>query len=634
MIDYKKTEGFSLMELLIVISFISVMVFLILGVTNSNNKVKKLNEETTQAMFYASEALEAIKLMNWEDISAGQYSVELSGNTWNLSSGSQLLDNFYTRQIDVSDVYRENSSNGHSYGEIVTSGGYLDPDTKKAQVTISWDSKSGTHQEKQLETYLHRFNADRWYQTDWSGGDGQEIWSDDTKFSFKDSGIDDSIPGIVTLKAGFIDWSYANTTSTYDTPGNFDDNDVYEVNDVAYLVTENNSYGSEFYILDVSDIKNPTLVASLDIGASVNSVFVQGDYAYITTDSNYREFEAINISDSAHPFVADYYDMPGNSNALDAMVDDSKAYVVQGYYLYSFDITDPTDIKYLDRISVDDQARELYLSENYVYIATEDADKELQIMDVTNPANLSAAGQYDLPGSLKGTDVNVRGTRAFISTQNNGSGDEFFVIDISDPANPSLLGSYSVDETIYSFDIVGPYALVGTNFLNQELIVLDISYPETINEVSGFDLDGYVLGMSANCSVIYAATSGNAGEFFIISTDVLDCEYADYGTMDSSTFDTGSDHVVYNWIAWTGTKPNGTDIRFQIATADSESGPWNFIGPDGSSSSYYTDSVQEFINYDNHKDDRYVRYRLFLESNEEWQVPIVEEVYISYSTYP
>ncbi|MBU1202792.1 hypothetical protein KKH39_01985 [Patescibacteria group bacterium] len=634
MFDYKKTEGFSLMELLVVISFVSVMVFLILGVSNSNNKVKKLNEETTQAMFYASEALEAVKLMAWDDISTGQYSVELTGDSWTLSSGSQLLDGFYTRQIEVSDVYRANISNGHSYGEIVSSGGYLDPDTKKAQVIVVWDSKSGHQETQTLETYLHRFKADRWHQTDWVGGDGQELWSDETKFSFKDSGIDNSIPGIVTLKAGFIDWSYANTTSTYDTPGNFDDNDVYEINDIAYLVTENNSYGSEFYILDVSDISSPTLISSMDIGAAVKSVFVQDNYAYIATDSNYREFQVIDVSNPSSPFIADYYDMSGNSNALDVMVDESKAYVVQGDYLYSFDITDPTDIRYLDRISVDDQARELFLSESYVYIATEDDNKELQIMDVTNPANLSAVGQYDLPGSLKGTDVNVRGSRAFISTQNNGSGAEFFVIDVTNPANPSLLGSYAVDETIHSFAIVGPYALVGTNFLDQELVVLDISFPETINEISGFDLNGYVLGMSANCSVIYAATSGNTGEFFIISTDVLDCEYADYGTMDSSTFDTGSNQVTYNWIAWTGTEPSGTDIRFQLATSDNEAGPWNFIGPDGSSSSYYTNSIQEYINYSAHQDDRYIRYRLFLDSDSEWQVPVVEEVFISYSTYP
>ncbi|MBT4516607.1 MAG: hypothetical protein HOC78_01815 [Candidatus Komeilibacteria bacterium] len=631
-----KQRGFSLMELLIAISFISTMTLLIVTVSVSNNKLRYINEERTQALFYSTEALEAVELMNWNDLitGVGDYSVELSGNVWVLNSGSQLLDNKYTRTISVEDVYRLDSSNGHSYGEIVTNGGYFDPDTKKATVSIAWDSKAGSSKVESFQSYFYRWKAERWTQTDWVGGDGQASWIDDTQFASKDLGVDIAVPGVATLKSGFIDWSDATTTANFNVPGNFDQNDVYELNGMAYLVTENNSSGSEFYVLDVSDIYNPVERSSLNIGASVNSVVVKDDYAYLATDSNTKELVTIDVSDVYSPSIVDTQDLSGNSNAFDVVVDETELYLVKGDDLYSFSLLDPAEPDYLDKIDVDDTARELFLSENNVYIATEEDDAEFQIVDVTNPANLNQIGEYDLDGNLKGTDVFVLGNTAYISTQNSGSYPEFYIFEISDPSDPAYIGAYDIGETVHSFSIIGPYALIGTNFLNEELSVIDISAPATPSPVSQFDLSGYVLGMSANCSVIYAATSSNDGEFFIISTEVADCGYANYGTLESSTFDTGSAQVTYNWISFTGTQPVDTDIRFQIATSNNSSGSWTYLGPDGTGSTYYSVAAEELINYNAHLDQRYIRYKLFLNSDSSWEVPILEEVTISYSVYP
>lgn len=634
MLDFKKQQGFSLMELLVVIAFVSTMTTLIISISVSNNNLKYINEERTQVLFYSTEALEAIKLMDWNDLISGNYSIELSGNVWVLNSGSQVLNEKYTRTISIEDVYRLNSSNGHSYGEIVTLGGYLDPDTKKVIVTIDWASRAGMNRSEVFQTYIHRWKAERWTQTDWSGGDGQINWSDQTQFDVKDLGTDVSIAGVVTLQSGYIDWNDATTTSNFDTAGNFDENDVYEKDGIAYLVTENNAYGSEFYILDVNDIYAPVELASLDIGASVNSVVVSGNYAYLATDHDSRELVTIDVSDPYDPDIVDYYSISGNSNAFDVVVNNTELYLARGDDLYSFSLLNPADPNYLDSIDVDENAIALFLSEDNVYVATEEDYAELRIIDVTNPANLDQIGEYDLPGSLKGTDVFVLGNTAYISTQNNGGGPEFFIFDISDPSDPVYIGDYNFNETIHSFAVVGPYALVGTNFLNEELTVIDVSAPASPSPVSSFDLEGYVLGMSANCSVIYAATSSNIGEFFIISTEVADCGYADNGTLTSSTFDTGSDQVVYNWIAFTGSEPLNTDIKFQVATSNNLAGPWTFLGPDGTVGTYYNIASQELINYNTHLNQRYIRYKLFLNTDASWEVPILEEVTISYSTYP
>jgi hypothetical protein len=92
--------------------------------------------------------------------------------------------------------------------------------------------------------------------------------------------------------------------------------------------------------------------------------------------------------------------------------------------------------------------------------------------------------------------------------------------------------------------------------------------------------------------------------------------------------------VAYNWIKWTGVAPVNTAIKFQLASSNQESGPWAYVGPDGTNSTYYTNGAGELINYNYHLNQRYIRYKLFLENNNSLQPPTLEEVITSYSTFP
>ncbi len=628
----KKQSGFSLIELLVAISFISVVVILTVNFTTYNKKVYQLNEEHTKAMFFAMEGLEAAKLVAWSDLLAGDHHLSLVDDLWTLETGSELLDNVFTRTLTVSDVYRDSSENNNVYGDI--GGAYLDPNTKKVTVTIDWESRAKITKQEVVETYLHRWQADRWTQTDWIGGDGQANWSDETKFFTKDEGVDIDTAGIVTLRSGFIDWSYATTTAMFDTPGNFEDNDVVEINEIAYLVTKNNPSGPELYILDVSDSYNPVELSSINIGSSISSVKAQdNNYIYLSTEDNSAELQVVDVSDSYNPVVVATYDLPSNENATDLDIASTKAYISQGDTLYSFDISSSTSPQLLDDIVLDAIISRISFSENYIYTSTYNADKELQIVDVNNPINLQAVGFYNLPGSLHASYIMTLGTRVYISTDNSGSQAEFYMFDLTNPTSLELLGSYELGESIHSFHLVGPYALLGTNFLEEELVVIEITDPDNIVKIMGFDLNGYVLGMSANCSMIYAATSSNEAEFFIISTEVTDCGYTPAGTLESSTFDTGSDEVQYNWLTWEGESLEDTYIRFQLATSANINGPWNFVGPDGSSGTYYDATSTEMINYDTHLNQRYIRYKLFMGTDSELQVPVLENIVISYSAF-
>lgn len=99
----------------------------------------------------------------------------------------------------------------------------------------------------------------------------------------------------------------------------------------------------------------------------------------------------------------------------------------------------------------------------------------------------------------------------------------------------------------------------------------------------------------------------------------------------SSVFDTGAANGVnFSAIIYQGTKPSGTNVRFQFASSNSDSGPWTYMGTDGSASTYYAPSgpdIPELFIYAQHANKRYFRYKIFLESDQTQTItPTVTDV--------
>lgn len=107
---------------------------------------------------------------------------------------------------------------------------------------------------------------------------------------------------------------------------------------------------------------------------------------------------------------------------------------------------------------------------------------------------------------------------------------------------------------------------------------------------------------------------------------------ASVGTLDSFTFDTGvASGSQLNSILWRGVKPSGSNVQFQFATADSENGPFNFIGPDGTSATYYAPSpdVSTELKFVYHR-GRFFRYRVRIDGTSSTN-PRIDEIIINWS---
>lgn len=101
-------------------------------------------------------------------------------------------------------------------------------------------------------------------------------------------------------------------------------------------------------------------------------------------------------------------------------------------------------------------------------------------------------------------------------------------------------------------------------------------------------------------------------------------EYATQGVLTSSIIDTGLASNFYEFRFSPTSQPVGTDIKFQLATANATSGPFNFLGPDGTAATYYTKDNSIINAVNNGK--RYIRYKMFLSTTDVNETPVVEDV--------
>lgn len=111
--------------------------------------------------------------------------------------------------------------------------------------------------------------------------------------------------------------------------------------------------------------------------------------------------------------------------------------------------------------------------------------------------------------------------------------------------------------------------------------------------------------------------------------------YAPSGTLESSTFDTGSPSNFYN-LVWSPTDQpvatGSTSLKFQIATNKelTATSTWDYKGPDGTAASYYTpaNSVINTV----HNGDQYVRYKVFLSTLSATSTPNVSDVAFTFTS--
>ena len=269
--------------------------------------------------------------------------------------------------------------------------------------------------------------------------------------------------------------------------------DIVISGDFMYLIDR----WQAFEITDISDKKNPVAVHREEILYDEGGrIFIHSDSAYII--DQWLDLVIFDISNKNDPTFSGRYDPYGGVESVD--IEGSFAYLaIESSGLAIVELNDIYDPQLIGYYTTFTNGLKVVVDGDYAYLSD---NGDVFIIDITDKSNPILTGYYDRGGNI--ASMVVSGNFLYIG------GHEFLgIISISDKSNPVLEGEYETDLNIREIEVHGNYAYVAAT---AGLTILDVSnksnpyYVGSCNPSTGVE---YGLTVSGNYAYVFALGSGN-----------------------------------------------------------------------------------------------------------------------------
>lgn len=578
---------------------------------------------STSLMKETREAVRSVRERGWASFAVnGTFHPVLTNGVWSLVTGEDTISGI-SRSIVISDVYRNSS------GSIVTSGGTLDPSTKRVVTTLSWTTpRTGSVSTTDYVTrYLDNLTSTFTTEANFNGSPGNASGSATTGVRVTSYGGSDN--GHVEL-SGLSNGDWCNPTTNIVAQMNLASSgnarNVKAVQGTAYTGTS--SGAGTFVKIGISDA-DPPLLSNLSTltGYETKDVFIDGNYAYVATANTDKDVVIIDLTTNTevgyfnptNPTFQFFGDIPLTAQGV--YVVGTTGYTTIGPNLYTFNLTSKTGSReeYSHKCLSSStssctcnniicllfggavNAYRFVVYNNYAYVAIDWGQKELQLMNVTNPSSMTLAGSSDAnSGRGREVAINADGTRAYLAATADSSKREVFVINTSNKSSLSTIGSYEANGmSPRGIAFVGNNRLVVVGTSGEEYQVLDITNETAPSRCGGLQVNNGIYGLSAvtesdGQAYTYLVTGDSSNEFKVIlgGPGGSGIRYGTSGIFESPTFD-ASLSASFNRIDGTIYLPNLTGLTYQVAVASASAGScsgstFSYLGPDGTAASTYS----------------------------------------------
>ncbi|MFH0853337.1 MAG: hypothetical protein V1853_02930 [bacterium] len=215
---------------------------------------------------------------------------------------------------------------------------------------------------------------------------------------------------------------------------------------------------------------------------------------------------------------------------------------------------------------------------------------------------------------------------------NTANGEVKLVFDLDEYQSPSVVQSLRINPEQGE---ISEATLSAVENLNDQTIIYELSAdggvnfePVTPGVAHNFIITGTDLRWRATLSTTLADTSPELLDILI------DYDYSAYrasGVLTSSTMNVGANSAFDNalWSPISQPAQTGADsIKLQIAT-NTDQATWNFVGPDGTSGTYYTVSGDSL--WAGHTNDQYIRYQISFSTADPSVTPSISEILLIHS---
>lgn len=442
------------------------------------------------------------------------------------------------------------------------------------------------------------------------------------------------------------------------------------------------AYTAGLRIIDISDPAHPSITGSYDTAGYAYGVYIEGNYAYIADGT--AGLQVIDISAPANPILVGTCDTPNNANDL----------YVSGNYVYVADyisglqiinISEPSHPTIVGTYNTSGIATDVLLSGNYAYVS--DNSSGVQIVDISTPETPAFVAVYDTPGAVE--SLFISNNYAYVADHAGG----LQIIDISNFFDISLKGYYYTGNNTYGVFVSGKYVYLAddtagvkilstgsykssgtytsesidtgqnnnswgniswnTTISSNTQIVLKVK-SSTTSPVNGVEdctalvtinftnqsgtqaLEGNSCINVGDRFIVYFlifSTSDNANTPSVADLNIAYNFYSNSQSLISSPYDSSDIANVLGKIEWTEATPQGTDVKFQLRTADTEAGlaSAEWLGPTDTDDYYLSAAGLETINSTHRTglNDKWLQYKAYLESDG-IDTPTLSQVTLTY----
>jgi hypothetical protein len=205
-------------------------------------------------------------------------------------------------------------------------------------------------------------------------------------------------------------------------------------------------------------------------------------------------------------------------------------------------------------------------------------------------------------------------------------------------------GADLASATINGFSNGGVASYFTATFTTPLALTAGTQYALVIRPVTNPSPGVYALTRSGTSTLgadVYAggtrvsgATSGTAWSIPLtggVSTDAgfrtyMDTGFASSGNLVSAVKDANplaGASPSWTTLSWTATTPANTSLQFQMAGSNNASGPFNFVGPDGTASTFFTTSGASLSQFNGF---RYLKYKALLSTTDSATTPTLSDV--------
>ena len=436
-----KTRGQSLVEVLVSLGIFAIVTNAIFSLFFGGQSLSVDSSNAQIATEYASEAMEALRSVrdrNWDELADGRHGLTFQDNEWRFS-GAEDSRNIFRRAVFISS---------------------LDANTKQASTTVTWQTDPQRPQQITLVERITNFSnpltggcGTEPLTGDWTsprligsadigpGNAGTDV-AVALPYVFV-SGIASSAakPDIFVFDAGnpasprlidslnigsgginklFLKDNYLYAVS----PNNakefivFDVSNPADISEIAFLnlggdedaltiagfgnavyVGRKETSGFELTIIDVSVPANPVIAANLEIGDDVNDLFATSQRLYLASEESNNDLLIYDIGNPFAPQQLISYDLP-RGGELVSVAYDLRGYIFAGDEHNEFFVlgTDGTGQIYVrDSLITGGSSNDAACQANLVFLGTTNSNKELIIINLSNPDDIKEYASMDLP---------------------------------------------------------------------------------------------------------------------------------------------------------------------------------------------------------------------------------------------